>query len=113
MWGVIGALMVILTLRVSSLNNLAQAMWLYTKLEAYMPIEPLRFGGDDDSYWIRVRTPHTRVLLEFLNTLPEVVEATPAVEESPTAPDTANPVVVALSPFSTSTASQVGPPTTM
>ncbi len=89
-------------------------MWLYTKLEEYVPTEPLRFGrDDDDAYWIRVRTPRTKVLLEFLNTLSEVVEATPAVEESPTAPDTAIPVVVALNQFSTSTASQVGPPTTM
>ncbi len=102
--------MVILTVRMSPLNNMAQAMWLYGKLQEYDPTEPLRFGrDDDDAYWIRVRTPDTRILMAFLKNLAEVTEATSVIEENPDFPGAANAILVALSPF---TASEVEPPPT-
>ena len=102
--------MVILTLRLSPLNNMTQAMWLYGKLEEYEPTETLRFGrDDDDAYWIRVRTPDPGVLMAFLKNLAEVTEATSVIEENPDFPGAAKVIVVALSPF---TASEVQPPST-
>ena len=102
--------MVELTLRLSPFNNLAQAIWLYGKLEEYEPTEVQRFGrDDDDTYWIRVRTPDPGVLMAFLNNLAEVTETTSVIEESPGFPDAANAILVALSPF---TASEVRPPPT-
>ena len=96
--------MVELTLRLSPLNDLAHAMWLYGKLEEYELTEVLRFGrdDDDDAYWIRVRTPDPGVPMAFLKNLAEVAEATSVMEEIPGIPGSANAILVALSPFTAS-----------